>query len=120
MPPNNSSGMADIIFGYWLFGFRPIVKVSERGLTTSGREYCWNEIQEFVFSYGVIGPPIGIPHATIKFTDGRKLKINVPRFRRQTEKRRVGFISGVTSAFGEFAHIVKNKSGAGDPLQWGV
>lgn len=117
---NDSRPVTGIVFGYSLLGFRPIVRVGEEGLVVGKRQYRWDELKEFIFFYGIIGPPIGIPHAVLTFSDRRKLKIDVSRFKKHGESRRPGFISGVTPAFSEFAHIVKRKAGVGDPLQWGV
>jgi hypothetical protein len=96
------------------------VTVNEQGLIVRDRRYRWDELQEFRFFYGIIGPPIGIPHAILIFSDGRKLKIDVSRFKKQGEPRRSDFISGITPAFSEFAKILKMKAGVGDSLQWGI
>lgn len=120
MSDNNLPTTDDIVFGYSFFGFRPVVKVSEYGVVAGGRQYRWNEIQELIFFYGVIGPPIGIPHAVLKFSDGTKLKLDPTRFKKQGESRRTGFISGITPAFREFAHMLKRKADVGNPLQWGI
>lgn len=120
MSIKESAVPADIVYGYSLLFFRPIVTLNENGLVVSGKQYQWDEIREFNFRYGLIGPPIGIPRAVLYFTDGRKLKIDVTRFKRSGEPRRVGFVSGITQAFSEFARILKLKAGVGDPLQWGI
>ena len=101
--------VAPLTYGHRHLGvwFVPLVQVTDRGFVYRGKQYQWNNVAAVDTWTAPFFINVGAARsrATVRLTDGRKIRLNCRALEKFGERPKVGFISTRTDAYDELVTL---------------